>query len=320
MSAAIGGPPVPVAAGAVDPREVDRLARELADAAALLAAGQHERLLALTAALAHQATDLVAANRALAQQHAENEMFVFSVSHDLRAPLVNLEGFSQELALVGQDLRALLAADDVPSATRLRGLALLDGDMGEALGFIHAGVARLGTIIDALLRLARAGRVDYARQAVDLNPIVARVSASLGETIAARGARVAVAPLPPAWGDPAALEQVFANLLDNALAYLDPARQGEISVGSLPATTGHTYFVRDNGRGIPAHARDKIFQAFQRLDPAGSQGEGLGLALVRRVVERHDGAIRVESREGVGSTFFVDLPGPPTEGANDAAD
>jgi signal transduction histidine kinase len=337
---AAGEAVLPLAGGA---DEIGRLGRRLEDAAGLLAARQRELreanallerrveertadLQEQAATLALQSADLAAINRALAQKNDENEMFVYSVSHDLRSPLVNLQGFSQELVLVGQDLRALLTADGVPPATARQGLDLIDQDMATALRFIQAGVARLGTIIDALLRLSRAGRVEYHWQAVDVQALVARIVDSLHETITSRGACVSVTALPPAWGDAAALEQLFANLIGNALAYLDPTRPGQIEVGCLPpggadggdATNPvRTYYVRDNGLGIPDHARSKIFQIFQRAHPAAASGEGLGLALVSRIVERHGGTIRVESVEGVGSTFFVELPWQAERGARD---
>lgn len=118
--------------------------------------------------------------------------------------------------------------------------------------------------------------------------------------------------LPPAWGDPTALEQVFANLIGNAVLYLDPGRPGMIEVGCKEGDDGdtpefRTYYVRDNGIGIPAEAIEKVFQVFQRLRPKHADGEGMGLALVQRIVERHDGEVWVESSEGEGSTFFVRL-------------
>ena len=168
----------------------------------------------------------------LGQKDRENEMFVYSVSHDLRSPLVNLQGFSQELALVCEDLRRLAADPGVPAAVRERFTTLLDRDVGESIHFIQTAVRRLAAIIDALLRLSRVGRVVYDWQPVDVRAAVERVVHSLGNTITQKGARVEVGELPPAWGDPTAIEQIFANLLGNSLNYLDPARRGIIEVGS----------------------------------------------------------------------------------------
>ena len=254
----------------------------------------------------------------LVQKDRENEMFVYSVSHDLRSPLVNLQGFSQELALVCDDLRRIVNEQEVPAVVRERLTALIDRDAGESIHFIQTAVRRLSAIIDALLRLSRVGQVVYDWQAVDVRAAVERVVKALGNTISQKGARVVIGELPPAWGDPTAIEQIFANLLGNALNYLDPARPGLIEVGSREAEEigdGHTYYVQDNGLGIDADHLPKIFLAFQRLHPTAAPGEGIGLPLVRRMVERHGGRIGVESIVGEGSTFFLILPALDRHGA-----
>ncbi len=261
---------------------------------------------------------LVEANRDLTAKNQENEMFVYSVSHDLRSPLVNLQGFSKELGKGCQALRALLADENVPTAVRQRGSALLDGAMTKALGFIQSAVLRLSNIIDALLRLSRAGRVKYQWQFVDVGRLVVRVLDSMQGEVAERKAAVVVGDLPPIQGDPAALEQVFANLIGNALKYLDPKRPGRIEVGFQNAAPGTpqdfvTCYVKDNGLGIPEAYQEKAFQVFQRVHPGVASGEGMGLAIVRRVVERHGGRVWVESRVGEGSTFFVALPARPAK-------
>ncbi|HTU20616.1 MAG TPA: CHASE3 domain-containing protein [Gemmataceae bacterium] len=171
----------------------------------------------------------------LAQKDRENEMFVYSVSHDLRSPLVNLQGFSQELALVCEDLRRIVSDKEFPAAMRERLTTLIDRDASESIQFIQTAVRRLAAIIDALLRLSRVGRVVYDWQPIDVRAAVERVVKALGNTIAQKGARVVIGELPPASGDPTAIEQIFANLLSNALNYLDPSRPGIIKVGSHDA-------------------------------------------------------------------------------------
>jgi PAS domain S-box-containing protein len=249
------------------------------------------------------------ANRELLQKNQENEMFVYSVSHDLRSPLVNLEGFSKELGMICKDLRDTIDSDQVPTTVRERGLALLDRDTGEAVHFIQNAVKRLSTIIDALLRLSRAGRVEYQFQPIDATAMLTRIIESMRKSIDERGALVTLQPLPALWGDPGALEQVFANLLGNALKYLDPARHGQIEIGWRACDAGNEiFYVKDNGLGIPANAHEKVFQAFQRAHPTVAPGEGMGLAIVRRIVERHRGRVWVESTVGQGSVFYVMLP------------
>ena len=259
------------------------------------------------------------ANRELKARTQENEAFVYSVSHDLRSPLVNLEGFSKELSRAMQSLRADLVESDLPQPVRDRELGILDGPMAKATHFIQTAVTRLSGIIDALLRLSRAGRVVYQRRCVDVQAIVTRIIDSLRGTAEERGATIETGDLPAALGDPAAVEQIFANLIGNALNYLDRKRPGRIEVGSLGPEQDNagaglrTYYVRDNGLGITEAGRAKVFQPFQRLYPQAAPGEGMGLAIVHRVVERHGGRIWFESVANQGSTFFVALPAFPDE-------
>jgi PAS domain S-box-containing protein len=268
----------------------------------------------LESRIRERTAELLESNRELSHKNQENETFVYSVSHDLRSPLVNLQGFSQELGMVAQELRALLDDERLAPALRERGLEIIDRDMAEATHFIQTAVKRLSNIIDALLRLSRAGRVEYQWQQVNLNALVRRVVESMHATIMQRRATISIGGLPAVRGDPTALEQLFANLLGNALQYLDANRTGMIEIGSLPATANgtadglQTIFVKDNGLGIPESFLKKIFQAFQRAHPEVAPGEGMGLAIVRRIVERHRGKVWVESTVGEGSTFFVGLP------------
>jgi signal transduction histidine kinase/CHASE3 domain sensor protein len=258
--------------------------------------------------------ELVEVNRDLSHKNQENEMFVYSVSHDLRSPLVNLQGFSKELEKGCTALGALFDNPVIPEEIKAQARTLLDGKMAKSLGFIRTAVMRLSNIIDALLRLSRAGRIEYRFESVDLNKLAARVIAALEGTIQQLGATVAVAAMPPVRGDPAAVEQILANLIGNALNYLDPARRGSIQVGLLEAPPPQTpdgyrvYYVKDNGLGIPEAQWQKIFQVFQRAHPGVGKGEGMGLAIVHRVVERHGGRIWLESAVGRGTTFFFSLP------------
>lgn len=267
--------------------------------------------------VAERTAELAESNRQLRQQNEENETFVYSVSHDLRSPLVNLQGFSKELEESCGDIRELLATDDVAPAVRQRALTILDDGMTDSIRFIQTAVTRLSTIIDALLRLSRAGRVEYHPVPVAIDRVVQRVIDSLRATMVAREAHITVHDLHPVVADPTSVEQIFANLVGNALNYLDPQRPGDIHIGVDrmdavdPANDSPgmvTFFVRDNGCGIPDAHRAKIFRAFQRLRPELAQGEGMGLAIVRRMVERHGGRIWLRSTENVGTTFFFTLP------------
>jgi signal transduction histidine kinase len=256
----------------------------------------------------------------LQQQRQENEMFVYSVSHDLRSPLINLQGFSEELRISYRRLQTLFDNQEVPPALRREGKTVLSEHVEDSIRYIQTAVGRLARIIDAMLRLSRAGRVEYQWQFVDLAALLPKITAALNDTIEQRRARIVVHDLPPAWGDPTAVEQIFANLIGNAVAYLDPGRSGEIEVGCTPGSATdrpaapNVYYVKDNGLGIAAAYHEKVFTAFSRLQANVPQGEGVGLALVHRMVGRHGGKIWLESTVGAGSTFFVALPSRPPDG------
>jgi PAS domain S-box-containing protein len=263
--------------------------------------------------------ELAESNRELLQQNQENELFVYSVSHDLRSPLVNLQGFSRELAMTANDVRQLLVDSELPSDYQENVLGLIDRDMHESIRFIQTAVTRLSGIIDALLRLSRAGRVEYQMRIVDTNSNVALVVESMSGSAFESGANITIADLPPVYGDPNAVEQVFANLIGNALKYRDSSRPCEIEIGfdptekDVPANCNGAYFVRDNGLGIAEEFQAKVFQAFKRLHPHVASGDGMGLAIVRRMVERQGGKVWIKSVAGSGSTFFVALPSPVAE-------
>ncbi|MEM5366790.1 ATP-binding protein [Paraburkholderia azotifigens] len=276
---------------------------------------------ALKVSLQARAAELASVNETLRQETQDNEMFIYSVSHDLRSPLVNMQGFSKELQVSCDELRATVVEAGLPADEHRRLAHVLDGDMQESLGFVRSSVTRAAAIIEALLRISRAGRLEYQWQRVSVGRAVARVVDTLQKRIDERRAVVVVRELPTAWGDPSAIEQVFSQLLSNAINFLDPSRPGHIEIGALDAQQEdsvhgsaprtRTFFVRDNGLGIPAAYMSKVFRAFQRLHGDVAQGEGVGLALVRRTVERHGGRVWVESAEGAGSTFFVTLPDHP---------
>ena len=303
---------LPPLQGGDEVARLDAVFREMASTLAL--ALTRERA---AAALASQrAEEMDGINLQLREKAQENEMFVYSVSHDLRSPLVNLQGFSKELSLIGKDLLRAVDRDGVPDEVRRQTRSLVGVEMGESVGFIQSAVTRLSGIIDALLRLSRVGRVEYHPRVVDVAPIVNRVVAALRGTIDDRQARVVAGDLPPALVDPTAIEQIFANLIGNAVNYLDPSRPGVVEVAGsahddLDAGSTVIYSVADNGLGIPESYHPKIFTAFQRLHGDVAKGEGIGLALVRRIVERNGGRVWFESVVGQGTTFFFAMPAEP---------
>jgi len=244
----------------------------------------------------------------LAEKNKELEAILYTVSHDLRSPLVNVQGFGKLLNRACDQLRtAVAAAGDGPvAANQLK--PPLEEAIPQALRFINAGVNKMEALLAGLLRYSRLGRVALAIRPLNLNDLIAEIVAAMKFQLDEVGAEVRIEPLPPCLGDEVQTNQVFSNLLDNALKYRDPARSLRVTVTGSRRDGQAVYEVTDNGVGIAAEHQARVFEIFHRLDPYASPGDGLGLTIAQRVLERQKGGIWVESQPGRGSTFFVSLP------------
>jgi PAS domain S-box-containing protein len=262
-----------------------------------------ERIERLRRELEERVRELGAANRELAQKSAENESFVYSVSHDLRSPLVNLQGFSQELLFTSAELAKVLSDESVPVRVRTKAMNLVSDELTESVTFIRNAVRHLGNIVDGLLRLSRVGRIEYVMEPVDLCVVLADLLSAMHSTIAAAGAQVVSGPLPAIYADRNAIGQVFANIIDNAIKHLAEGRPGRIEISST-TDDPPVIAISDNGIGIPQEYQSKIFKVFQQVHQGPGRGEGMGLAIVHRIIERHGGRIWFESIPGTGTTFF----------------
>ena len=278
------------------------------------------RVLERTAELEFANTELASTNAELevrttelARKNEEVEAFVYIVSHDLRAPLVNLQGFSRELELSCAELGTTLVVAQVPPEISASLRDIIEQGIGGALRYIGSSVSKFERLINALLLLSRTGQQDYRVETIDMASLVGSTIDAYRQTIETSAATVTISDLPDARGDMTAIGQVFSNLLGNALKYLQPGRAGEIEIGGTTEETGLRYWVRDNGAGIPDGVRPRLFQVFQRFHPELASGDGIGLAAIKRIVERHGGRIWAESTFGQGSTFQFTLPALTTE-------
>ena len=251
----------------------------------------------------------------LAEKNKELETIVYTVSHDLRSPLVNVQGFSRQLNRACEKiLEAVKAANGgtvpVSELQPPAGVAI-----PQALRFINAGVAKMEMLLNGLLRFSRLGRIALNLEALDMNQLVAEVIAAVRFQIDEAKAEVSVGTLPACIGDRVQMNQVFGNLVDNALKYRDPDRRLRLAISGNIEGSQAVYSVSDNGIGIAPEHQAKVFEIFHRLNPESGVGEGLGLTIAQRVLERQKGKIWVESAAGVGSTFMVSLPASPNPAA-----
>ncbi len=279
-----GEPVLPLGSGL---REVDEVGQEIAAAAEARAAREND----------------------LRDANEEIQRFAYIISHDLRSPLVNIMGFTTELEALREDtFRRLDELRDAADLDERRQDRRLGEDFDEAITFIKASIGKMDRLINAILKLSREGRREFRRETVDMNALFRSIAASLAHQADAAGARIEVGALPPLESDRLALEQIFSNLVDNALKYLRTGLPGRIKVTGRSARDRVVYEVADNGRGIDERDQERVFELFRRSGVQDRPGEGIGLAHVRALVRRLGGTIGLTSRPGQGSTFTVILP------------
>jgi len=249
----------------------------------------------------------------------EVKQFAYIVSHDLRAPLVNLKGFAVELRSSLEDVSPVIEAA-LPTVDEERRKDIdvaFREDIPEALGFIESSVTRMDSFLNAVLKLSRLGRRELSLKAIDMNAIVEAARQSLAHQIEERHVDLTVSDLPEVVADRTSMEQVIGNLFTNALLYLDPNRPGAIEIGGKREELATTFWVRDSGRGISEDDAPKVFAPFRRAGKQDVPGEGMGLSYVKTIVRMHGGQIWFKSEPDVGTTFFFTIAKDLAKGETD---
>jgi signal transduction histidine kinase len=261
-------------------------------------------ILASTAATAFEAASLLTQLRTLNQEleqrvqertrdlqaaNADLESFSYSISHDLRAPLRAVDGYCQ------------MFIDEFGAGLPAEGRRLLDQ--------ARVGAARMNQLIDDLLRLARFSRQPLQTRPVEMNALIRRVVASFQDQLQGRSVQLQMDELPDCVADGPLLEQVFTNLLSNALKFTTARSHAQIEIGASRENAEQVYFVKDNGVGFDMRYADRLFGVFQRLHSQNEfAGTGIGLSIVHRIVRRHGGRTWAEGVPQQGATFYFSLP------------
>jgi signal transduction histidine kinase len=258
----------------------------------------------------------------LREANDEIQRFAYIVSHDLRSPLVNIMGFTSELEELRGDIFRRIATLDRAGAEAPLVPAdsgeiepLLDGqdrqlsrDFGEALGFIKSSIGKMDRLISAILNLTREGRRQFHPVKIDTRELIESIVSTVAHQAAEAEATIRIEPLPGIVSDRLAMEQIFSNLIDNALKYLKSGVPGDITVRGRTKLGFAIFEVADNGRGIDPRDHQRIFDLFRRAGTQDKPGQGIGLAHVRALVRRLGGTMSVASELNQGSTFTITLP------------
>ncbi|MBC7582125.1 MAG: HAMP domain-containing histidine kinase, partial [Tardiphaga sp.] len=272
-----------------------------------------ENNLNLETTVQERTADLIEANE-------EIQRFAYIVSHDLRSPLVNIMGFTSELEELRGDIfrRIATLGNDTPLVPDVNGelpepaLAeqdrQLSTDFTEALGFIKSSIGKMDRLISAILNLTREGRREFKPVKIDTRELIENIASTVAHQAAETETTIRVEPLPDITSDRLAMEQIFGNLIDNALKYLRPGIPGDILIKGRSKMGFVIFEVIDNGRGIDPKDHQRIFDLFRRAGTQDKPGQGIGLAHVRALVRRMGGTMSVASELGNGSNFTVTLP------------
>ena len=257
----------------------------------------------------------------LREANDEIQRFAYIVSHDLRSPLVNIMGFTSELEELRGDIfrriasKTAIASDGERQIEPVNEEPALEGEdkklsdeFTEALGFIKSSIGRMDRLISAILNLTREGRREFRPVHIDLNELLQGIVSSVAHQAAEANATIRIEALPDITSDRLAIEQIFSNLIDNALKYLKSGTDGDILIRGRRKPGFVVIEVIDNGRGIDPKDHQRIFDLFRRAGTQEKPGQGIGLAHVRALVRRLGGTIGVTSELDQGSTFMVTLP------------
>lgn len=259
----------------------------------------------------------------LREANDEIQRFAYIVSHDLRSPLVNIMGFTSELEELRGDIFKRIAtlartqSAAPPTADNATDTAepVLEGadkqlseDFTEALGFIKSSIGKMDRLISAILNLTREGRREFQPVRIDTRELIEGIVSTVAHQAAEAEAQIRIEPLPEIVSDRLALEQIFSNLIDNALKYLKTGVPGDILIRARTKLGFAIFEVSDNGRGIDPKDHQRIFELFRRAGTQDRPGQGIGLAHVRALVRRLGGTMSVASELHNGSTFTITLP------------
>lgn len=241
-------------------------------------------------------------------KNKELENYLYVASHDLRSPLVNVQGFSQIFNSHAKSIKKLIEETSIETEIKEQIDAIIDSKIPETLDFIFNSVEKMDTLIKGLLKISRTGRQEMLIREIDMNELIENVLKNYSYRLDDINANITVEDLPRCYGDKDLINQLFSNLIDNAIKFRDSDKNLNITIKGRTHYKKAIYSINDNGIGIAKNHLNKIWDVFFQVNyNALTSGEGIGLSLVKRIVDKHKGKIEVQSNDKKGTTFYVEL-------------
>ena len=247
-------------------------------------------------------------NKKLFDKNDELEQVIYTISHDFRTPLVNIMGFGDELNNVLTQLNSELKNCEIDNKSVQDAINVLDNETPELLKYINKSSEKIDKLLYALLKLSRLGRAGISLEEINMNQLITNVLTNFEYIIKDNNIETACDNLPNIISDEVLLNQIFSNLIDNAIKYKQPDLKAKIKISGYNNVNETVFCVSDNGIGISEKEQKKIFGIFYRINPYENTGQGMGLTIITKVIGKLNGKIWVESKENKGTSFFVSFP------------
>ncbi|MBU0764355.1 MAG: PAS domain S-box protein [Bacteroidetes bacterium] len=257
--------------------------------------------------LKEKAQKIIRLNKMLTSKNKELEQIVYIASHDLRSPLINVQGFGKEIEKVAKIAVSLINNEPDRDVIEKMTVPLLEKVIPDYLRYIFISTEKMNSLIAGLMKLSRVESIEVRHDRINMNELFDGIIGTFGFRIKEQNTKIEIGYLPNCTGDELMIGQLFSNLIDNALKFKSPDRNAIIRIKGRIRNKQSVYSVEDNGIGIKKEQLEKVFDIFHKENP-GIEGDGLGLALIVKIVNKHSGYIRVESLFGKGTKFIISLP------------
>jgi PAS domain S-box-containing protein len=246
-------------------------------------------------------------NHELELKNIELEQLIYIASHDFRSPLVNIQGFNGELKQSHKIIIDILEQDDDFSIIREKITKYLETDFKESIDYIDLSAEKISKLISGLLKVSRLSRTEIKTNEINIKKLTNNIVSTFEFLIKSNKIKIKIGELPNCYGDELMLDQLFSNLIGNAIKFISKDRASIITISGEVTNNQIVYCIEDNGIGFSTEYLDKIFLLFHRLD-SKTEGEGLGLAIVKKIIDKHNGNAWAESTQNKGSKFFISIP------------